>query len=106
MGYGATYTTNQKKVMGLIPLGYSDGLDIRLANKGLVYINNKSTPIIGRVAMNFISLDLSNVANPLGKTVEILGSNQSAWDLAKSTGNIAYEVLTRLSPFIPRLLTK
>ena len=106
VGYGATYTTNQKKVMGLIPLGYSDGLDIRLANKGLVYINNKSTPIIGRVAMNFISLDLSNVANPLGKTVEILGSNQSAWDLAKSTGNIAYEVLTRLSPFIPRLLTK
>ncbi|HOX61016.1 MAG TPA: alanine racemase [Candidatus Magasanikbacteria bacterium] len=111
VGYGLTFTTWRKTRIAVIPLGYSDGLDRRMTNNGNVLIQGKRCPIIGRVAMNMFVVDVTRVPNVRANDEFIIIGKQknetiSAEEIAKNIDTINYEITTRLSPLLPKILKK
>ena len=98
VGYGGTWTAQRPSRIGVLGLGYADGF-FRLS-KGLdLYLDGRAVPLVGRVSMDMITVDLTDVPEPApGAMVEVLGPNQSVDDLAKGIGTTGYEVLTSLGP--------
>lgn len=89
IGYGCTYRTTVETDIAIIPVGYADGYHRRLSNIGKVLINNKSAPIIGRVAMNTIIVDITHLSSiKVGSEVILMGNYQdlTALDLAEQIG--------------------
>lgn len=109
VGYNGTFIANSKMKIGLLPLGYYEGVDRRLSNRGFVSLNGTICPILGRVSMNMTSIDLSKVDNPqVGDQVSIY-SNQLAdvnnvVNAAKTAETIPYELLVHLAASIRREL--
>jgi alanine racemase len=99
VGYGATHLVGAPGRLATVGIGYADGFMRRLGNKGFAFIAGRRIPIVGRVSMDLITLDVSalpaGMAKP-GKVVEFLGPNQSPDDLAAAADTIGYEVLTAL----------
>jgi len=93
-----------------VPVGYYDGFDRRLSNRGRVLVGGKRAPVVGRVAMNMFMADVTEVDVREGDEVVLIGDQGketiTADDLAETIGTIAYEVLARLSPRLPRRLGK
>lgn len=109
VGYGLTFHTNRKTRLGIIPVGYSDGYDRLFSNKGYVLVKDTFAPVIGRVCMNFTLLDLTDVPTcKEGDEVILIGEDKTlkitASTLASWGNTIAYEILSRLNPHIPRLI--
>ena len=104
VGYGATRTLSRPSRIAVVSVGYADGLFRALStadeDEGLaVYIGSHAAPTIGRVSMDLIALDVTDVPDNLarrGEWVELLGPNVTAHDLASAAGTIDYEVLTSL----------
>jgi alanine racemase len=109
IGYGLTYVTKKPTKIAVIPQGYSNGLPRSASNKGSVLIRSMRAPILGRVAMNMFVVDVSNIKGVKEEDeVVILGKqgkdNISAEELGEMTGTINYEVTTRMSPLLPRIV--
>ncbi|MEI6660124.1 MAG: alanine racemase [bacterium] len=109
IGYGLTYVTDKETKIAVIPQGYSNGLPRLLSNKGSVLIESKRAPILGRVAMNMFVVDVTHIKNVVSESeVVILGKQGSseitAEDLAEQTDTINYEVTTRVSALLPRVV--
>lgn len=105
VGYGRTYVLGEDKTIGTISLGYADGFLRSLSNKGTLYYNNVLCPVIGRVSMDLVTIDLGTTNAQPGEMIEIIGTNQSADQLAATAGTIGYEVLTNLGQRYPRRYT-
>lgn len=113
VGYGAVQTLQRDTRIATISLGYADGIprcagaqDGRPGMTG--YIEEYAAPVLGRVSMDLITLDVTDVPQELarrGAWVEILGSHVSIDDLAKQAGTIGYEILTSLSRRAQRVYT-
>ena len=111
VGYGCTYQTNKPTKLAVLPVGYSDGYDRRLSNTAYVLINGKRAPIRGRVCMNLMMADITDIEDvKLNNEVTLIGKEGSeeikAEDLAGWSGTISYEVLARISTLIPRIVIK
>jgi alanine racemase len=65
IGYSATYTAQNDMTIALLPVGYNDGLDRRLSNKGVVFINAEACPILGLISMNMTVIDISNLSQKI-----------------------------------------
>jgi alanine racemase len=109
VGYGLTYTTQEPTNLAIVPQGYSDGLDRGLSNNGTVLVHGKHCPILGRVAMNMVAISVSHIPNPkAGDEVVLLGMQAdhhlTAEEIAERLDTINYEVVTRISPLLPRLI--
>ena len=107
VGYGCSYRTTKKTKMGLIPVGYFEGLDRRFSNNGNVLVHGKKCKIIGRICMNIAMIDVSSIKNVrVGDEVVIIGRQGKEElrvdDLALSIGTINYELVTRLNSYIKR----
>lgn len=99
VGYGATWRAEKPTRVATIALGYADGYPRYLSGKGRCYIEGHRVPVIGRVSMDLITLDVSQVPETLtrpGTEVEILGPNQDVDAFAEIAETIGYEVLTNL----------
>ena len=99
IGYSKTFVTKKKRTIATIDFGYCDGYLRGGSNRGNVFIDGISCPIVGRVSMDLITIDVSNIDRDnlfLGKPVEILGLNQSYEDLAYETGTNEHEILISL----------
>jgi alanine racemase len=99
IGYGATHKLKPGMITATIPVGYGDGYPRSLGNKGYCYINGVKVNIIGRVSMDLICLDISNVLErfqKIGQEVELIGDNISVEKIARLANTIDYEVLTSL----------
>ncbi len=97
VGYGWSWTAKRPSRIGILPLGYADGMHRALSNNATLYICGKPLPLIGRVSMDLITVDLTEHPQAqVGHMVEILGPNQSVDDLATAAGTIGYEILTSL----------
>ncbi|MDP4832742.1 MAG: alanine racemase [Rickettsiaceae bacterium] len=101
IGYNCTYINKatQSCPIATIPIGYADGFSRAFSNKGEVYINGFKAPVIGRVSMDLITIDVSNVPSEevfLGASVEVIGDNCTPDKLAKISGTNSYEILTML----------
>lgn len=101
VGYDRTFETKRNSVIGILPLGYNDGVDRRLSNIGFVKYKNNFCPIIGRVSMNITTIDITNVYNPkMGDEVVVISSNpkdkNSILNLAKAANTIPHDLLSHL----------
>ncbi len=96
-GYGLTFTFNKDSRIGRIPVGYGDGYPRRLSNKAIVRIKGKDAPLRGRVSMDQLIIDLTDIPDVIvGDEVEIISDDRlklnSVENLARLAGTISYEV--------------
>lgn len=105
VSYGLNYRTEDETYLGLIPVGYADGLP-RIATGAPVTVNGRSYPVRGRIAMDQCVIDLGAEIDPvdfLGAEAIIFGDGgQSVNTWAHAANTINYEVVTRISPRVPR----
>jgi alanine racemase len=107
VGYGCSYKTIRNTVLGVLPVGYADGYDRALGNRAHVLVRGRRAPVLGRICMNLCMVDLTDVPGAkLEDEVVLLGKSGeeriSAETMAEWAGTINYEVVTRISPFLPR----
>lgn len=99
VGYGGSYITKTESRIATIAVGYADGWPRHLSNQGAAYYGNTRLPIIGRVSMDSITLDVSDLPEDtlrLGSLVELIGAHQTLEQVAADAGTISYEILTSL----------
>jgi alanine racemase len=109
IGYGCTYRTTARTRLAVLPIGYYDGYDRSLSNLGYVLIKGKRAPIRGRICMNLVMVDITDMKGvKLHDEVTLIGRNQketiTAEQIAGWAGTINYEILARISPMIPRFV--
>ena len=108
IGYGHTATTERDTVLGLVPLGYADGVPRAASGAVALAARGRRVAQVGRVSMDQIVVDLGpDAADVVGEDVVLFGDpargEPSAWDWARPAGTIAYEILTAVGPRIPRV---
>ena len=99
VGYGGTYIARGPMRVATIAVGYADGWFRSLSNKGSAFFGDTRLPIIGRVSMDSITLDVSALPEgtlKLGSLVELIGPHQRLEDVARDCDTIPYEILTAL----------
>ncbi|MBT2568405.1 alanine racemase [Arthrobacter sp. ISL-85] len=108
VSYGLHYRTKAASTLALIPLGYADGVP-RVATGGPVRVAGKTYPVVGRIAMDQMVIDLGPEASGArlqGAEAELFGDGADGGptvdDWARAAGTINYEVVTRISPRVPR----
>lgn len=107
VGYGATYRVSRASRLATIGAGYADGVPRLLSNRGQVYFRGHRLPIVGRVSMDSLVVELPDKATcnlQEGEWVEIFGSHLSVDDVAHAAETIAYEIYTGLGSRVTRLL--
>jgi alanine racemase len=102
VGYGGTFVANRPLTIGTLPLGYYDGFDFRLSNKGFIKVNNIFCPIVGKISMNITTIDLNKVKDvQIGQEVVIYSNDfadkNSINESAKICNTIPYNLLVHLA---------
>ena len=110
IGYGATFHAPRDMRVGVVPLGYADGIPRALSNRGAFLVDGVRCPIVGRIAMNLTEIDLTPAPGAtVGSAVTLIGSDCddeiAADDWAAWTDTINYEVVARLPREVPRVFT-
>jgi len=99
VGYGATFQATRPTKIATVAVGYADGYLRSLGNRGSGYIGDVRVPVVGRVSMDLITLDVTRAPEALaqpGRTVELLGPRHGVDALGEEAGTIGYEILTSL----------
>lgn len=106
VGYSGTWVARRSSIIATIPVGYGDGYHRSWSNKSWVMIRGYRTPIVGRISMNLLMVDVTKVPNVrLTDVVTLLGPGITADDLARlGEPSINYEVVTTIHPNVPRLI--
>lgn len=111
VGYGGSYTTDSEQTVLTLSTGYADGYIRALGNRALVSVNGFDLPVIGRVSMDMITVDATALVADgqqirRGDWVELMGGAVTIDRLARESGTISYEILTRLGPRLERQLMR
>jgi alanine racemase len=109
VGYGLTYRTTRETRVAVIPQGYADGYIRAFSNRGKVLIRGQECPVLGRIAMNMFTVDVSHLNGlQAEEEVVLLGAQGtkrlSAEGLGEMVGTINYEITTQISPLLPRVI--
>jgi alanine racemase len=109
IGYGLTYKTKKETKIAIIPQGYADGFDRGFSNNGFVLIGGTRCRILGRVSMNMFVVDVSHLSKiKIEDEVVILGKQGkeeiTAEEMAERINTINYEITTRISALLPRVI--
>ena len=107
VGYNETFRTAQASRLALVPVGYADGLNRLLSNRGSMLVRGRRAPIVGRISMDQTVLDVSAIEEAaLGDEVVILGRQGgeavTAWEMAGLCGTIPYEVVCAVNSRVRR----
>jgi alanine racemase len=99
VGYGATFKTKRRSLLATAGLGYADGILRALSNSGAVAVGGVRAPIVGRVSMDLLTFDVTDVPGTLaaGDEVELVGDTIALDEIAAAAHTISYEILTLLS---------
>ena len=108
LSYGHQYVTSTDTTVGLVPLGYADGIPRNATNVGPVSLAGERHTVSGRVCMDQFIVDLGPQSEAqAGDTVTLFGTGESgeptAQDWAEATGTISYEIVTRIGARVPRI---
>jgi alanine racemase len=108
ISYGGTFVTRRESLIATLPVGYADGYSTRLSNQGEVLIRGKRAPIVGRVCMDLIMADVTDIHGVSKGDEAILIGRQgeeriTADEIAKKIGSIPYEVLCLIGKRVPRV---
>lgn len=109
IGYEGTFISNRLMHIATIPLGYFEGVDRRLSNKGAVLIGNTWCPILGRISMNITTIDISKISYiSIGEKVIVISKEKEAKnsieEIAKLCQTIPYEILIHIAPHLRRIV--
>lgn len=108
VSYGRSFTAAKKIRLATVPIGYADGYPRALSNKGKVIINGQFAPIVGRICMDQMTVDISEIDNvDLGTEVTVIGRDGelsiSFDDIAEMCNTISYEIMCNVSIRMPRV---
>ncbi len=109
VGYGCSYRTTAPTKLAILPVGYYDGYDRSLSNLAYVLIKGKRAPVRGRICMNLMMVDITDIDGvKLEEEVVLLGENGqekiTADQMASWAGTVNYEILSRINGDIPRII--
>jgi len=109
VSYGCTFTTSRSTKVAILPIGYYDGIDRRLSSKGFVLIRGARAPILGRVCMNIIIVDVTRIPGVSQEDEAVIIGRQArariaVEEIATRIGTINYEVTTRIRESMPRVV--
>ncbi|MEA1985894.1 MAG: alanine racemase [Candidatus Marinimicrobia bacterium] len=100
IGYNQTYITDKKMKYAILPIGYADGYDYLLSNKGKVFINKKLCDVIGKVSMDMIAIDISELPNvAVGNQATLFGGKNNKMRVENITsfyGGSSYELVCQI----------
>ena len=107
VSYGGTFETEKRRKVATIPIGYGDGYPRSLSNKGYVLIHGKKAPILGRVCMDQMMVDVTDIPDVgFGDLVTIVGENEGAFlpveELSGLSGRFNYEFICDINKRVPR----
>jgi alanine racemase len=107
-GYGARFTAERPTTIAIVPAGYADGLDLRLAGRGAVLIRGRRAPIVGSVCMDMLMANVTEMSDVSpGDEVVIIGSQGGdridVREMASTIGSIPWEILCRVGSRIERV---
>ena len=108
VGYGCTFTTTRPSLIAVLPVGYYEGYDRGLSNLAHVLIRGRRAPVRGRVCMNMMMVEVTDIPDvQLGDEAILLGTSGreqvTAEEIASWANTINYEVITRIAGHIPRI---
>ena len=101
VGYNSAFKTKKPMILGLIPVGYYEGVSLKLSNTGYFYYQKMPCKIVGRVSMNISTFDISKVNKAkIGEKIEIISKNSnnknSIMNICKQINTIPYEILVKI----------
>ena len=106
VGYGARFQADAPRSIAVVPAGYADGLDLRLAGRGAVLIRGRRAPVVGAVSMDMLTADVTGLDVAPGDEVVILGSQGhdriDVREMAATIGTIPWEIVCRIGTRIQR----
>ena len=103
VGYGATWTADKTTPIGVVSIGYGDGYPRHAKNGTPVLINGKRVPLVGRVSMDMITVDLSTQPDAkIGDEAILWGRGLSVDEVACCSDTISYELFCKVTPRVPR----
>jgi alanine racemase len=99
IGYSRTYIAKKNIITATISIGYADGMNIRLSNSGYFHYKKNPVPIIGRVSMDLIILNITKFKDKIkvGDYIDIYNKHYTIDDFAKQSGTIPYRIITCMS---------
>jgi len=108
-GYGARFVAERPTTLAIVPAGYADGLDLRLAGRGAVLIRGRRAPIVGSICMDMLMADVTGSEVSPGDEVVVIGAQgRDAIDvreMAAAIGTIPWEIVCRVGSRIERVYT-
>jgi alanine racemase len=106
-GYGIKTTFSEPRTIAVVPAGYADGLDLRLAGRGFMLVRGQRAPIVGSVCMDMTMIDVTGTTVAPGDEVVIVGRQDEeeigVREMAAVIGTIPYELLCRVGSRIQRV---
>ena len=107
IGYGRTFIASKPMKIATVPIGYADGLPRALSNRGKVIVRGQFAPIVGRICMDQMMIDVTDVENiQENDVVTIIGKNQVCQNvetIAMQTNTISNEILSRIGYRLPKI---
>lgn len=98
IGYGATWQTKRASRIGVVAAGYADGYPRQIADNTPVYIDGHYVPIVGRISMDMLTVDLTDYPEiQVGARVELWGAHLPVEQIARAAGTIGYELITKIT---------
>lgn len=110
VGYGGTFVARRETRIAVLPVGYDDGVDWRLGNRGEVLVRGRRVPIVGRISMDYTTVDVTDVPGVrVGERVTLLGADGGARiraeEIAARTGTVPYDVTCSIGKRVERVFT-
>jgi alanine racemase len=108
IGYGETFRTKVPSRIATLPVGYADGYNRLLSNRGEVLLRGRRVPVVGRVSMDLVTIDVTSVPDAaIGDEIVLLGADGretiTPEEIAVKIGTISYEVFVSVSSRVPRV---
>ncbi len=104
VGYGRTWRATRPARVATVAIGYEDGVMRARSNRGEVVVLGRRRPLVGRVSMDAIAVDVTGMDVAPGEVVTLIGDGIRAEEVAEWSGTIAYEVLTAIGPRVVRVV--
>lgn len=97
IGYSGIWQSDNPSRIGIVPIGYADGYPRVVNSLAKVWVSGKMAPIVGRISMDMLTIDLTTCKNvQIGDEVELWGKNISVNEVAATNGTIGYEIISRI----------